>query len=712
MMRIVAGGVRGWWAWVVVAVVVAADAVSLRLRWLVHEDPAVSSQAGIGSIGRAMAAFAVAAVVGAVVERHQPRQVVGRLLLAMALAFAVLVLVESTARWALLARDGEPVGARAAGWASLWLWVPVFALVGLLLLVFPDGRPPPGRWRHWRTVLVAASGILVVGFALAPEELDEPFTGVANPLHVGGPAGGVLHVAQGAGYLALIVAMAASALSLVARWRGPDRVQRQQVSWVALAAAVLGGALVANAFTADAGGAVDGVVTTVADVALAGVFVAIGVAVLQHRLYDVDVVVNRAVVSGCLAVFVTAVYGVVVLGAGSLVDGRDDERWFSVLATAVAAVAFAPVRARAQLLANRLVYGELAAPYDVLADLGHRLAAAVSTDDVLPSMARAAATGVGAAVAEVRVRLPDGSRRSARWPDDAEPPGDDAEVFPVVHADGPFGEIVVGPRPGVPLDRRQRALLGDLAGQAVLALGNLRLTAELEDQLARVSRQAHELRASRQRLVVAQDDERRRLERDIHDGVQQQLVAVTLQLRAAAARASDETVVALEQIRALVTDSLATLRDLARGVFPPMLAERGIAPALEAGIAKAHVVATVDDRIPHGIRGDADVEAAVYFCCLEALQNVAKHAGDGARATITLTLDGDILEFRVVDDGCGFEGTSAVEGTGVVGMADRVGAIGGALEVTSRPGVGTTVVGRVPFIASDDDGGAGTTVHR
>jgi signal transduction histidine kinase len=689
--------------------VVAADVVSLRLRWLVHEDPTASAHAGIGSIGRAMVAFAAAAVVGVVIERHQPGQLVGRLLLAMASAFAALVLVESTARWALLARDGEPPGARAAGWGSLWLWVPVFALIGLLLLVFPDGHPPPGRWRHWRTVLVGASGALVVGFAFAPDELDEPFTGIANPLHVGGPLGAVLRVTQGGGYLVLIVAMVASALSLVARWRGPDPVQRQQVTWVALAGAVLGVALAANAFTADAGGAADRVVTAIADVALVAVFVAIGVAVLQHRLYDVDVVVNRAVVYGCLAATVAAVYGAVVLGVGSLVDGRDDERWLSVVATALAAVAFAPVRDRAQLLANRLVYGERAAPYDVLADLGHRLAVAVSPDDVLPSMARAAVTGVGAAVAEVRLRLPDGSGRSARWPVDAEPPGTDAEVFPVVHPDGPFGEIVVGPRPGAPLDRRQRTLLGDLAGQAVLALANLRLTAELEDQLAQVSRQARELRASRQRLVVAQDRERRRLERDIHDGVQQQLVAVTLQLRAAAAHASDETVAALEQIRALVTDSLATLRDLARGVFPPLLAERGIAPALEAGIAKGHVHAAVDDRIPHGVRGGAAVEAAVYFCCLEALQNVAKHAGDGAHATITLVLDGGVLEFTVADDGRGFDAAVAVDGTGVVGMADRLGAVGGGLQVSSRAGVGTTVVGRVPFAPPATGGGAGTT---
>jgi signal transduction histidine kinase len=270
-----------------------------------------------------------------------------------------------------------------------------------------------------------------------------------------------------------------------------------------------------------------------------------------------------------------------------------------------------------------------------------------------------------------------------------------------------LGHIAIAPRPGAALTRAQRGLITDLARQAAAPLSNVRLTLQLEDQLDQISRQAADLRASRERLVRAQDDERRRIERDIHDGAQQQLVAVTLRLLAARRRASRPLAIELDEIRHDVGDILATLRDLARGIFPPLLAEAGLGPTLLTHIAKTRLPVELDDRLPTGLRAGSDVEAAVYFCCLEALQNVSKHAPDATFAVVRLELvDGD-LAFDVIDDGPGFDlDGSSSGGTGLQGMADRLAAVGGRLDERSERGSGTRVRGTAPV-----RGGASTTTR-
>jgi signal transduction histidine kinase len=263
-------------------------------------------------------------------------------------------------------------------------------------------------------------------------------------------------------------------------------------------------------------------------------------------------------------------------------------------------------------------------------------------------------------------------------------------VVPVVAGAEEVGHIAVLPRPGFPLTRGQRRLIDDLARQSALALSNARLTAQLADQLARVSEQADELRASRQRLVVAQDEERRRLERDIHDGAQQQLVAVTLQLRAAAGKVPEEVAPLLEAVREQVADTISTLRTLARGVFPPLLAEAGLAAAVRAHIGKTRLPIHLDDRTA-GRRFAPETEAALYFCCLEALQNATKHAGPAATVTVLLTVSSDGVCAEVRDDGPGFDPADPRAGAGLVHMADRLAAVDGELRIVSAPGAGAVV---------------------
>jgi len=361
----------------------------------------------------------------------------------------------------------------------------------------------------------------------------------------------------------------------------------------------------------------------------------------------------------------------------------------------VMAVAFQPVRERARRFANRVVYGKRATPYEVLSEFAERMAVAYSTEDVLPRMAQILGGGTGATVARVWLRVGDRLRVAASWPLDAAssdelpvegeelPPFPEANAaLPVVHQGELLGALSVSMPPNEPPGPVQEKLIRDLASQAGLVLRNVRLI--------------EELRASRQRLVAAQDEERRRIERNLHDGAQQQLVALAVKQRLAATlmtRDPAKAAAMIEELQADTNEALGNLRDLARGIYPPLLADQGLAAALDAQARKAAVPVTIEageiGRYPR------EAEAAVYFCCLEALQNVAKYA-HATHAEVRLSASGDELAFEVVDDGDGFDPGSTRRGSGLLGMADRLAAIGGTLEVGSQPRKGTTVTGHVP----------------
>jgi signal transduction histidine kinase len=207
-----------------------------------------------------------------------------------------------------------------------------------------------------------------------------------------------------------------------------------------------------------------------------------------------------------------------------------------------------------------------------------------------------------------------------------------------------------------------------------------------------------ELRASRQRIVTAQDEERRRLERNIHDGAQQQLVALAVKLRLVESLARKDPVKAEEmaaQAKAESQEALETLRDLARGIYPPLLADKGLTAALESQARKSAIPIEVD---ADGVgRYPQEAEAAAYFCVLEALQNVAKYA-EASRAVVRLRREDGFLAFTVDDDGKGFDMETTPTGSGLQNMADRVEALGGRLAIDSSPGRGTTVTGRIPVV--------------
>jgi len=640
------------------------------------------------------------AVVGAIVAGHRPANPIGWLFLAEGLGFAAGVATDTFARHAIRA-GAAPSSVAWADWLGAIGGELGFLFV-LAVLLFPDGRLPSRRWRVVAWLIIAGEALLVLMAVTSSAALRAQISAVRlSPVRLipDGVAGPVVNVVQTA-FLPLFVAAAAG---LAVRYRRAAPDVRHQIKWVAYASLLTAAAmLVCGLVFANPLGALLGVGPLIP--------VAAGIAIFKYRLYDIDVVIGKTIVYGSLAAFITLVYVVIVAGIGSLGSGfgRAGSRpglGLSIVATAVVAVAFQPVRERAQRLANRLVFGQRATPYEALSEFAGRMGGTYATDDVLPRMARVLAEGTGAARAVVWLK--DGAElvAGACWPAGEDPPPRVAmpggeppaiagagRVALVYHQGEALGALSVAKRPGENLTPVEGKLMSDLAAQAGLLLHNIGLTEQLRARLA-------ELRASRLRIVTAQDEQRRRIERDIHDGAQQQLLAIaaTLALAESAAGQDERRERALvARLKAETSGALETLRELARGIYPPLLADQGLAAAVSAhaGRAPGPVEVSTD-----GVgRYPADLETAIYFCCVEALQNAARHA-PGSAVRVSLAEDDGQVVFSVTDDGPGFDPGAAPHGSGLRNMSDRLAALGGSCWVDSSPDRGTTIAGRVRLAA-------------
>ncbi|MGH9195496.1 MAG: histidine kinase, partial [Acidimicrobiia bacterium] len=496
--------------------------------------------------------------------------------------------------------------------------------------------------------------------------------------------------------LVLIAFGLAALINVFIRIRRSDSVERQQLKWFAYSCAIFPTMMLLN--VSPTGSALEGIF-------LVGAFVigfnsiafAIGIAVLRYRLYDIDVVINKTFVYFALAAFITLVYVGVVVGVGSLVGAGDEPNLgLSLAATGLVAVAFQPVRERIQRLANRVVYGQRLSPYEAVTSFSHRMAESISYEQILPSIAQAAGSAVGGDRAKVKLLFPQGGSEETYWPDQDKRTNSFDATVEVIHQGAKVGEISVAKKKGEALSPQEHKLLSDLASQAGLAFSNLRLTEELKAKLV-------ELQESRRRIVSAQDEERRRMERDIHDGAQQQLVSMSVKLGLAKSLLAKDPTKAqqmLEELKAEASEAVETLRDLARGLYPTILEEQGLVAALKAHIDKMGLNATVEAPSLNGSRLDRSVEAAIYFVVREALQNASKHAGQSP-IRVELNQTGGVISFEVKDQGPGFDPEKAKIGSGLQNMRDRIEAIGGEFRIKSSPGQGTTIKGRVPVLVME-----------
>lgn len=592
--------------------------------------------------------YAVPCAVALLVMLQRPRNPIGWILGVSMLGIGI------ASFGSFVATRDRPLGE----WFEAFGTLSVALLATVLPLLFPDGRLPSGRWRPVLVLSVAATIVIQLALLFRGGQMFD--STVENPMGVDGTQevfDGAIVVA----FIALVACGAAALASLAVRFRHATGEQRLQLRWVLLGFMAVAAGLVVFWIP----GIPYEVETAVQSIAVIAVMpLCVGVALVRHRLLDIDVVIRRTVVYGVLWLAITAVY-VGVAAALGVAAGRQVPVAVAVLLTIGAAMAFEPARRKAQAFADRWVFGPRPPDHELLATFSH------GTDDADVAERLAKAVGVGLAMDWVRVQAGD---QSHTYGDASGPP---VITVPIDAGDSDLGVIECGKRDGGSAGERELNLIHVLAAQAGLLIANQRLAA---------------------RLVHAGEVERRRLERNLHDGTQQQLVALVAGLGAARDRIGGDAREVLDLLGQLQKETLTVLhdvREIARGIHPSVLTDGGLVEAVRERCASLPMPATVvaDERI-RTTRLPDEIEGAAYFCVLEALANALKH-GSPRSVTVELTYDGATLGVDVVDDGCGFD-TETTPRHGLIALRDRAAALSGELSVRSDALTGTRVTVRLP----------------
>jgi signal transduction histidine kinase len=655
------------------ALAVAAGMSGLVLH-LAFPDPefadGVTDWWGMGVV--AVLAFGIT---GGWLARSRPRHPLGWLFLGLGL-FSGTSLVCTEYGLRTLA-DGGPL-AEWSLWLANWLWVPgLVPIASVVPLLVPDGRLPSSRWRPALWLGGAAAAAAAVTFAVQPYSATTPglvAAGLSNPTEVDAIS------APWVGALLTMVTVAGAAVGvtgLVLRWRRARGVERQQLKWVLVG--------VAAALLLFALGFVLG--PTFSALAMAPLPLAVVVAALRHGLADVDVVISRSLVYVSLSGLVLALYLALVWVLGTVLGGlwRDNDV-APVLATAVVALSVLPLRDRLQRRVNRLVHGEEEEPYAVLGRLGDRLAAAGTPEDleehVLPVVTAQVARTLHAESVELVLR--DGLV-SSHGVDGAVGAGSETVVVPLVSAGEDLGALTVSRAGG--FDDRAREVLDRLASQVAVAAHTVLL--------------ARETREGRDAAVRAREEERRRLRRDLHDGVGPSLAALALQVETARTLTDHDPEAAgriLDRLSPRLNDVVTEVRAMVNELRPPMLDELGLAAAIrELGDRFSTATTTADVEVASLPELPAAVEVAAYHIAREATANAVRHAR-ASRVHVSLCVENDaddtLVRVQVRDDGTGLPGELR-PGVGLASMENRARELGGRLLVETGAG-GTTVTALIP----------------
>jgi signal transduction histidine kinase len=618
------------------------------------------------------------ALVGSLILARRPGHRMGPLLCAIALAIAFSDFVFVYTRYTLIYSPGSLPFGTAFLWITAWGFAPAACLTAFVLpLVFPDGRLLSRRWRPvlWAALLIIP--LSAVGRAFIPDNMGSSLNYLPNPYPI--PAAEpvfevMLLLAVGSG----LIVLAAVSASVVLRWRRSGQVVRLQLKWFLATIPILVAGIIAFDFFPDP-------VTMAFGIAGGLLPVAIGVAVLRYRLYEIDVILSRAVLYAVLSVVVAVVYlAVVAIARGVFGVGRSLE--VQVLATVIAALALWPLRGRVQRGVQRLFFGDRDVPYAAMARLGRQVEEAAGAESVLGSVAKTVADSLRLPYAGVELRQGNSWVPAAAW--GVKPAV--VKAFPLVSQRETVGRLLVGQRsPGEQLGAEDERLLEDLARQVGPTAHAVALRGALEASLAK--------------RVAAREEERRRLRRDLHDELGPTLAGLTLGLDTARSLANGQAnPEALQQLlsrlKVETQQAVTDVRRIVYGLRPPALDELGLAGSLREEIARLRreapgVAVTLHCQSDELAGLPAAVEVAAYRIVTEALTNVVRHSS-ACSCEVNISLDQGLI-IDICDDGVGFpEGWRA--GVGITAMRERAAELGGNLGIQPREPHGTSIAARLP----------------
>jgi signal transduction histidine kinase len=643
-------------AWTSIAMVVIATALTLITLAAGGEGQQSAVHFIVSPI------FAITySLVGALISSRHPRNPVGWISAAvgflsalslMAIAYVTLGQSEAVPR--------SLPGTDLAYWVAYWVWIPPTVLpMTFLILLFPDGRLPSRRWRAvaWAAGVGIVAGVL--GAAFYPGLEEQIGAPGPNPFAVQ-ESRGALDILAGVAVPLILLGVIGSVAAVVIRFRRSRGIERQQLKWMAYAGGVMVFmfllSVVPYALLAD-NQAANEIGMALNAVGQVGIVLAAGIAILRYRLYDIDILINRTLVYGALTAVVIGLYVLVVVILGSLFQARGN-LGISLVATGMVAVVFQPLRGRLQHSVNHLMYGERDEPYRVLSRLGNRLEATFAPGEVLSTIVETVAQALKLPYVAIALVVPDDFEIAAEYGH----PVDQPLILPLTYQAETIGQLVCGPRsPGEPFNAAERQLLEDMAHQAGVAVHAVQLTADLQ--------------RSRERLVTAREEERRRLRRDLHDGLGPELASLILKLQAARNMIDGDPNAAdtmLAELKTQVQEAIADIRRLVYDLRPPALDQLGLIPAVRETAASHNKAGglRVEVEGPDAMPSlPAAVEVAAYRIAQEALHNVTKHARADS-CIVRFTLE-DALELEVLDNGVGLPDALRA-GVGLTSMKERV----------------------------------------
>jgi two-component system NarL family sensor kinase len=632
-------------------------------------------------------------VVGALVASRHPRNPIGWIFCTIGFLSALNML---SAGYALYSELVMPMpGEALARWFSIWIWIPNALLpITFTLLLFPNGRVLSARWRP--VALAAGLGIAAytVSMAFYPGSLEEMAIPASNPYGIPGSEG-VMKALVTIAAPFLLVGIFGSIASIVVRFRHAVGIERAQLKGLAVAGVivVVGNLLGGIPWLIWPNNPMTQELSIIAtDITLVSIVIATGVAILRYRLWDIHILVNRALVYGSLTTLIVGLYVVIVGGLGDLLK-TGGSLPVSLLGTGIVAVSFQPLRERLQRSVNRLMYGERDDPYAVLGRLSKRLEVVVASQSVLPTIVETVADAFKLPYAAVALKEGEQFIIAAEYTRSstfARATDGGREILPLVYQLETIGQMILAPRAlGEAFSQSDRRLLETIARQAGVAAYNVRLTQDLQ--------------RSRERLVTTREEERRRLRRDLHDGLGPVLAAMSFKLDAVhnlADRDAGAVKKMSTELKAQMQDVLADIRRIAYDLRPPALDELGLVGALKAYIdsytqAQGLHITLETPEVP---TLPAAVEVAAYRITLEAITNVSRHA-EARNCRVRLSLPGDLC-VEVIDDGHGLP-NRVRPGVGLTSMRERAEELGGTCRAVALAQGGTGVIARLPLSSMD-----------